>query len=64
MKAFVVGIILIAGAVAALRAMLPKDGRVHRLATAPVLESVIPIGIVAAMAFGLVLIAASLFGKP
>ncbi len=33
MKAFVVGIILIAGAVAALRAMLPKDGRVHRLAT-------------------------------
>jgi hypothetical protein len=44
--------------------MLPKDGRVHRLATAPVLESVIPLGIVAAMAFGLVLIAAALLGKP
>jgi hypothetical protein len=62
-KAFV-GIILIAAAVAALRAMLPKDGKVHRLATAPVLESVIPLGIVAAMAFGLVLIAAALLGKP
>ena len=42
-----VGILLIAAAVVVLRAMLPKNGQVNRLATAPALESVIPLGIVA-----------------
>jgi hypothetical protein len=40
--------------------MLPKDGKVVWAATAPVLESVIPIGIVTGFATGLIFLLASL----
>ena len=59
MMAFV-GMILIAGAAVALWVMLPKNGRLHRLATVPVVEDVIPFGIVAGLFVGLVLILAAL----
>ena len=55
----VVGAVLIVAAVAVLRALRPKDGRVHRLATAPVIEDIIPFGIVAGLALGLILILAT-----
>ena len=55
-----VGFLLIAGSAAALRVMLPKDGKVLWAATAPVLESVIPIGIVTGFATGLIFLLASL----
>jgi hypothetical protein len=55
----VVGAVMIAGSVIVLRALRPKDGRVSRLATTPVIEDVIPFGIVAGFAIGLVLILAT-----
>ena len=58
MLAFI-GNIFIVAAVAGLWIMLPKNGRVHRLATVPVLEDIIPFGIVAGLFVGLVLIEAS-----
>jgi len=47
-------ILLIAGA-ALLWYMRPKDGRLNRLATTPVLEVIIPQAIVAMLATGLIL---------
>ena len=41
------------GAGRALWFMVPKDGRINRLATMPVLESVIPLAIVGGFAVGL-----------
>jgi hypothetical protein len=52
----VVGIAMVTGAIGLLWVMLPKDGQPHRLATAPVLESVIPLTIVTGFAVGLALI--------
>jgi hypothetical protein len=51
-----IGIAMLAAAIALLWVMLPKDGQLHRLATAPVLESVIPLTIVTGIAIGLALI--------
>jgi hypothetical protein len=59
MLAFV-GLLLIAVSGAGLWAMLPKGGKVVWAATAPVLESVIPIALVAGFATGLVFVIASL----
>lgn len=50
------GIVVLVGAIASLRAMLPKAGKVHPLATAPILESVIPLAIVTFITMGLALI--------
>jgi len=55
-----VGLLLIAASAAALWAMLPRAGRLAWAATAPVLQDVIPIGIVAGFATGLIFVIASL----
>jgi hypothetical protein len=55
-----VGLVLFAASAAALRAMLPKEGKVVWAATAPVLESVIPIAIVAGFSVGAIFVLASL----
>ena len=47
-----IGVLIVAASIAAFLALLPKDGKVHRLATAPILESIIPLGIVAGLAVG------------
>ena len=56
----IVGIVFIAASVGALWRLLPSEGRLHPLATAPVLESVIPICIVGGFAIGMALIFAGL----
>ena len=53
------GAIILAASIGGLRAMLPKDGQVHRWATAVVLESVIPLSIVTAFVIGVALIFSS-----
>lgn len=53
-----IGIILIVTALVLLRTMRPKNGKLHPLAAVPVLEDVIPFGIVAGLSVGLVLILA------
>jgi hypothetical protein len=55
-----VGFLLILVAAAAHWAMLPKGGKVVWAATAPVLESVIPIGIVAVFATGVIFVISAL----
>jgi len=54
------GAIILAASIGGLRAMLPKGGQVHPLATAAVLESVIPLSIVTAFIIGLALIFSAL----
>jgi len=56
----IVGIVFIAASVGVLWRLLPTEGRLHRLATTSVLESIIPLAIVAAFAIGLALIFAGL----
>jgi hypothetical protein len=53
------GLLFIAGSVAGFWAMLPKGGKVVWAGTAPVLESVIPITLMASFATGLALITTS-----
>ena len=55
-----VGFLLIAVSAAGLWAMLPKGGKLVWAATAPVLEAVIPIALVAGFATGLIFVIASL----
>jgi hypothetical protein len=55
-----VGLLLLTASAAALWAMLPRAGRLAWAATAPVLQDVIPIGIVAGFATGLIFVIASL----
>jgi hypothetical protein len=56
----IVGIVIIAASGAALWRMLPTNAKVHRLATMPFVESVIPIGIVAGFAIGAALVFAGI----
>ena len=56
----IVGLIFIIVSVAVFWRLLPTDGKLHRLATAPFLESIIPICIVAGLAVGVALIFAGL----
>lgn len=51
MLAFV-GLILTAVSAVGFWQMLPKNGNVHRLATVPVLDSLIPLGIISGFALG------------
>jgi hypothetical protein len=50
-----VGLLLIAASVVVFWRLLPSEGKVHRLATAPFLESIISICIVAGFAVGVAL---------
>jgi hypothetical protein len=54
----IIGVILIATAILVLRIMRPKNGKLHPLAAVPVIEDVIPFGLVAGLFVGLVLILA------
>ena len=49
---------MIVTAVVVLRIMRPRNGRLHPLAAVPILEDIIPFGIVAGLSVGLVLILA------
>lgn len=51
MLAFV-GLILTAVSAVVFWQMLPKNGNVHRLATVPLLDSLIPLGIISGFALG------------
>ena len=48
-----IGLVLFAGAAALFWYLLPTEGRLHPLATAPVLESLLPIAIIVGFAAGL-----------
>lgn len=52
MIAALIGVLIVAASIAVFLMLLPKNGKVYRLATAPVLESIIPLGIVAGFAVG------------
>lgn len=56
----IVGLFFVAASGALLWRLLPVDGKIHRLAQAPFLESIIPIGIVSGFAVGVALILAGL----
>jgi hypothetical protein len=53
------GIVFLAASAAAFWRLLPADGRVHRLATMPVIESLLPLAIVGGFAIGVALVFAS-----
>ena len=55
----IIGALLIGLGLLVFRMLLPRNGRLHPLATAPVLEDVIPFGIVASLSVGLILILAT-----
>jgi len=57
------GLVILGGAIAALRYMLPRNGVTVRAATMPVLESVIPIGIIAGIAVGIALMFAGVITR-
>lgn len=57
----VLGVLLIAGTTALLFFMLPKQGRSHRLATAPVFQVAIPIAIITGYALGITFVFSSFF---
>lgn len=50
------GLIVVGGGGASLWYFMPRNGQVHRLARAPLLDSLIPIAIVASLAVGVALI--------
>jgi hypothetical protein len=54
-----VGIILIVAALVVLRTMRPRNGKLHRLAAVPLVEDIIPFGIVTGLFVGLVLVLAA-----
>ena len=54
----VIGVALIVLVILVLRIMRPKNGRLHPLAAVPVIEDVIPFGLVAGLFVGLVLVLA------
>jgi len=56
----IAGLAFIIVSVAVFWRLLPTDGKVHRLALAPFLESIIPICIVGGFAIGVALIFAGL----
>lgn len=52
------GIVVTGAGGASLWYFMPRNGQPHRLARAPMLDSMIPIGIVSALAVGIALIVA------
>jgi hypothetical protein len=57
MLAALIGIAIVAASAALLWLLLPKNGVLNRWATAPILESVLPLTIVGGFAIGLCLVA-------
>ena len=55
------GVALIVASGALLWYMKPRDGKAHRLATMPLLDSMIPITITCGAAFGVAMIVAGAF---
>jgi hypothetical protein len=56
----IIGIVFIIVSGASFWRLLPTNGKIHRLATAPFLESIIPICIVAGFAIGVALVFAGI----
>jgi hypothetical protein len=53
----ILGLMIVTATVLMFWRLLPKNGVIHPLATAPFLESIIPIGLIAGLSFGLVMMA-------
>lgn len=60
MISLVSGLVITGAGGAALWAMMPKNGTVHPLARKPLLDTLIPIAIITALAIGIALIVAGL----
>lgn len=60
MMSFLSGVIFAGAGGASLWYFRPRQGQVHRLAVMPFLDSMIPVGIVSSLAFGVALIIASI----
>jgi hypothetical protein len=58
MISFICGIVITGAGGASLWMLMPRNGQPHRLATTPVLDSIIPVCIVSAFAIGVALIVA------
>lgn len=52
----IVGLLIVVGSIGLLWVMLPTNGKLSRLATTPILESILPLVIVSGFAVGLALI--------
>lgn len=59
----IIGFIVTAASGGLLWRMLPSDGKLHRLATMPILDSMIPVGIVGGLAVGVSLLFAGLIAQ-
>jgi hypothetical protein len=53
----ILGLMIVAATVMVFWRLSPKDGKIHPLVTVPVLESLIPIGLITGLSFGLVMMA-------
>jgi hypothetical protein len=62
MMSILSGFVVIGGSGAGLWYFMPRNGQVHRLARAPLLDSLIPIAIVGSLAIGVALIVAGING--
>lgn len=60
MISIIAGLIVTGGGGVTLWYMSPRNGQPHRLARAPVLDSLVPVAIVSALAIGVALIVAGL----
>jgi hypothetical protein len=56
------GVVVSGAGGAGLWYFMPRNGQVHRLAAMPLLDSLIPIGIVSALAIGVALVVAGVTG--
>jgi hypothetical protein len=62
MISIISGLVVTGAGAGGLVYFMPRGGRVHPLATAPLLDSIIPIGIVSALAIGIALIVSGVAG--
>ena len=53
----ILGVMIVAATIMAFWRLSPRDGKIHPLVTMPVLESIIPIGLITGLSFGLVMMA-------
>lgn len=59
----IVGFIVTGASGGLLWRMLPKNGKPHRFATAPILDSIIPVGIIGGLAVGVSLLFSGLIAQ-
>jgi hypothetical protein len=61
MLSFVIGVILLVSAISLLLYCRPRDGKVHRLATLPLIETAVPLAVTSGLALGGALVVAGVF---